>query len=311
MYMAGIKGAKQKKFLTEEQIFELKDFKILTEDSLKEFMEKHKISFRAIKRRVVKSKLKILFGYSFQEYTNNKKLQSIYNKNNLYFVCKCNFEAIVLLGSFQKRRYKIPVCNECYKKEYFYDESWRENNKAAQLIAQNRPEVLEKQIASQKKRYENPEVIEHYRNIGRTLWENPDYRERVLKNSSISKCGIYNGLTYQSSIELAFIIWCQANNKKIENYKSVGIPYVWEGKEHRYYPDFIIDDKTIVEIKSKTGIYLRFLERNKIKFAALAEWCKENHYYARLIFDSDLGKRAIKEARKLHGEISKKKIHSV
>lgn len=309
--MAGIKGAKQNKALSAEQIEELFGMLIFTEDALDFFLKKHSLTFTAFKRKATVSGLKIPFGYSYFEYRDRPKLQSPFNKSKLRIDCSCGKVYITVLFGFHKRKYKTPVCDDCYRKNYAYDIEWRTNNSKAQKVAQNRPETIRKQIKSQNKRYAQPEVIEHYRRIGKKLWEDPIYRKKVIKNSSIAKAGIYHGLTYQSSIELAYILWCEENNKQIQNYTGSGIPYIWNGKEHRYYPDFLVDNDLIVEIKGSGGFYKRFASQNQAKFAALQEWCKSNNFTNQLIFDTDLGNKAIKEAKILHGTLSEKNNDSI
>lgn len=304
--MAGIKGATQKKILTAEQIDELREFLIFTEDSLSSFLTKHSLSFKAFKRRATASGLTIPFGYSYAEYQANPELQSPYNKNNLRIDCSCGKVYIAILFGFHKRKYKDPVCDDCYRKTYTYDDEWKASNSKAQKIAQNRPETLAKQVNSQKLRYQKPGLLDRYREIGKELWEDPEYRKKVIANSSISKAGTYHELSYQSSIELAFICWCEKAGKRIVNYADAGIPYMWNGKEHHYYPDFLVDDRVIVEIKGHGGIYQRDYDQNQAKFAVLRKWCIERDLGVRVVFDTDLGNRAIKEARILHGTLGKK-----
>jgi hypothetical protein len=69
--MARNKGIKQKKTLTLEQIDELREFSIFTEDSLLPFLKKHSLSFTSFKRRATVAGLKTPFGYSYSEYQNN------------------------------------------------------------------------------------------------------------------------------------------------------------------------------------------------------------------------------------------------
>jgi hypothetical protein len=304
--MTGIKGTKQHKSLTQEQVEELKHFSVLTQDQLEPFLIKYNISFDALKRRATASGLSIPFGYSYAEYLSNPALQSSYNKSNLQIDCPCGKTYITVLFGFHKRKYKDPVCDECYRKTYAYDLEWRENNSKAQRIAQNRPEVIAKQVVSQKKRYQQEGVLDHYRAIGKRLWENPDYRKKVVANSSIAKAGTYHGLSYQSSIELAFILWCENSGKSVVNYAGEGIPYNWAGTGHHYYPDFLVDGNTIVEVKGHGGVYERDYDQNQAKFAALRIWCKSRELCVRVVFDTDLGNRAIKEARTLHGTLGKK-----
>ncbi len=61
------------------------------------------------------------------------------------------------------------------------------------------------------------------------------------------KKGWYKGFFCSSSYELAFVIYCLDNNIPIERCNLV-YDYEYEGKHHRYYPDFIVNN-TIVEIK--------------------------------------------------------------
>jgi hypothetical protein len=225
--MAGVKGVTQKKRLTSEQINELREFSIFTEDSLSAFLTKNSLSFKAFKRRATASGLRIPFGYSYAEYQNRPELQSPFNKNNIRIDCPCGKVYITALFGFHNRKHKSPVCDDCYRKTYAYDDEWRANNSKAQKIAQNRPETLAKQVNSQKLRYQQSGLLDRYRAIGKKLWEDPEYRKKVIANSSISKAGTYHGLSYQSSIELAFIIWCETNGKQVINYSGDGIHYVW------------------------------------------------------------------------------------
>lgn len=69
------------------------------------------------------------------------------------------------------------------------------------------------------------------------------------RGSGIGKSGWYNEIWCDSSWELAFVLWCEIHRKPIvRNTKS----YVYEvnGKQHKYYPDFIVDGE-IVEIKGR------------------------------------------------------------
>jgi len=61
------------------------------------------------------------------------------------------------------------------------------------------------------------------------------------------KKGWYKGFYCSSTYELAFVIYCIDHNINIQRCKNFYL-YEYNGKQHRYYPDFIIDD-TIYEIK--------------------------------------------------------------
>lgn len=66
-------------------------------------------------------------------------------------------------------------------------------------------------------------------------------------NKSIYKFGFYNNIECDSGWELAFLLYhihCKSNIRRNKDY----FIYQFEGAEHRYYPDFVIDD-TYYEIK--------------------------------------------------------------
>lgn len=68
--------------------------------------------------------------------------------------------------------------------------------------------------------------------------------------NSINACyqGKYKGIKCDSSWELAFILWNELHNNKIERYKGYLI-YTYKDKVLKYYPDFIVNNKDIYEIK--------------------------------------------------------------
>lgn len=68
---------------------------------------------------------------------------------------------------------------------------------------------------------------------------------------------IYNGISFDSSWELAFWIYCQDNNIAIER-ETKAFPYVYQDKTHYYIPDFLLNQEQFVEIK---GDY--FLDENQ------------------------------------------------
>lgn len=61
------------------------------------------------------------------------------------------------------------------------------------------------------------------------------------------KHGWYNNIWCDSSWELAYVIYCLDHNIQIERCKEY-FEYEYQGKKHRYYPDFVVNDE-IVEIK--------------------------------------------------------------
>lgn len=61
------------------------------------------------------------------------------------------------------------------------------------------------------------------------------------------KSGLYHGIHCDSSWELAFVIYCEDHNIKIKRNKKY-LTYIFENKEYKYYPDFIINEQ-LYEIK--------------------------------------------------------------
>lgn len=61
------------------------------------------------------------------------------------------------------------------------------------------------------------------------------------------KSGWYKGIHCDSTWELAFVIYCLDHDLQVERCKEVR-DYKFQGKIHRYYPDFIVEGR-IIEIK--------------------------------------------------------------
>ena len=105
--------------------------------------------------------------------------------------------------------------------------------------------------------YCSKECQEKYHN---EIWKSKigGYRE----GSGRGKSGWYKGIRCDSSWELAFVIYHLDNNLFIERCKEKR-RYIFENKEHIYYPDFITDDG-IIEIKGfKTPQWIAKQEQNK------------------------------------------------
>lgn len=70
------------------------------------------------------------------------------------------------------------------------------------------------------------------------------YREKGGRG----KQGWYKGYFCNSSWELAYVIYCLENKIKITR-NTEGFEYSFENEIHKYYPDFILEDGSYVEIK--------------------------------------------------------------
>ena len=69
------------------------------------------------------------------------------------------------------------------------------------------------------------------------------------------KYGTYNGFYCDSSWELAFILWNIDNNIYFKRNTKDYFIYTVNNKSHKFYPDFIIDTNTYVEIKGGYDIH--------------------------------------------------------
>jgi len=90
----------------------------------------------------------------------------------------------------------------------------------------------------------------------------PEIWNKIQKNSF--KTSTYNGILYQGSYELDFLIFCNKNNIIVE--RGPAIPYNVNNNTKIYHSDFFIRDKNlIVEIKStytyKNNIKINFFKK--------------------------------------------------
>jgi hypothetical protein len=330
----------QKKKLSQEQleivqkVLEENKETILTRKITKILEEKFGLSELAIMRRAKTAGMTLLNGYSWDEYWQRTDIHFKSHKKYLSFECEnCNAKNILKISNFENREERLPLCigtkernwcDGCYSIHSRATERFKKNNSAAQLIAQNRPEVLQKQREAQLKRYAagGTLVLEQYREIGKKLWQDegyrknqidkmkqnwqdPEYRKKIMSGYR-QYTGIYEGCRYYSLVELSFLLNCFAEKRPVKNYDGRGIAYEFEGKERRYYPDFMIYDdwSCIVEVKGSGSWYKRDKKLVEKKFEALKDYCENNDLTCRLVFDSDLGKELWQKAKRVHNEIS-------
>lgn len=69
------------------------------------------------------------------------------------------------------------------------------------------------------------------------------------KHSRKGNAGYYKGFYCDSTYELIFLIYCLDHNIKIERNKQYFL-YKHENKIHKYYPDFLINNNILIEIKN-------------------------------------------------------------
>lgn len=86
----------------------------------------------------------------------------------------------------------------------------------------------------------------------------------IRHGSGRGKRGWYKGFWCDSSWELAWVIYNLDHGIKFER-NHQGFEYEFKGKKHKYYPDFILEDRTYVEIKGW------MTEQNKMKISSFKD----------------------------------------
>lgn len=155
------------------------------------------------------------------------------------------------------------VCKECALKQTTTLDEWKNNNSKAQLIAQNRPEVLHKQRTAQ----------------SNLMQKDKDYYEKRSSGNLLK--GYYYDIYFESSYELFYIYYCLKNN--IQIYRSeLEIEYINKyGFKTFYHPDFEIiqnNKKYIVEIKGYYGWV------KELKNKAAVDYSENNNNYNGYLF---------------------------
>ena len=143
------------------------------------------------------------------------------------------------------------------------------------------------------------------------------YKGRYTPANPKKYKGNPRNIVYRSLWERKFMVYCDHSESIIEwGSEEVVIPYKspWDGRIHRYFPDFYIKIKTnegttkklIVEIKPKkqtkapkeperkTKRYLNEVRTwgvNSSKWRYATEWCKDNGMEFKILTEDDLGIR--------------------
>jgi hypothetical protein len=115
---------------------------------------------------------------------------------------------------------------------------------------------------------------------------------KIIYNNSIYKNGFFYSAKnnakfyYRSSSELDFMKILESD-KNVFTYRTepFSIIYEFENKKHRYIPDFLINNKDIVEIKADFMIQDN---KTKCKSAAAIEFAKQNGYTYTIVKSSSI-----------------------
>ncbi len=112
------------------------------------------------------------------------------------------------------------------------------------------PEVIEhrKQYFIEKFGFENPAQNEQVKEKERVTISLRTDEEWALINKKRGKKLAYKNFLFDSWPEVCAYIYFEANNIDFMYKPEVFFEYLYDGKVHRYFPDFLVDD-TLVEIK--------------------------------------------------------------
>ena len=109
-----------------------------------------------------------------------------------------------------------------------------------------------------KGRHHTLETKQHLSKVQTEVWHKDDHR-RIF-----SKSGWYDNQYMMSTYELAYYIYTKDSGHKIVRCDK-RFPYIYKDKKHYYYPDFIVDDYSIIEIKGFET------ELDKVKYTSVPD----------------------------------------
>jgi hypothetical protein len=180
-------------------------------------------------------------------------------------------------------------CQVCWLKiRTSENPDWKLANSNAQKVAQNKPEQLKKNAEAVSKSWTKERKNAASKEL-KEKWKDKKFAKKALKNINWTQTndsrfrdimsrsigsgglkGCYNGLHYESGLELSFIMWCNDKKIPIRRYDLEAIEYKDENNRIRkYVPDFLINSSTIVEIKGSGLFFRKNFKRNIAKIEAM------------------------------------------
>jgi len=228
------------------------------------------------------------------------------------------------LKKFLRNRLSLPTskwcqCHKCFLKfRTINNPEWMESNRKAQLIAQNKPEQKKKNALGVSRSWDNKRKKKASIYLKNRWKTDQKFAEKARSNLKINDTqhikntfgigglkGFYNEIYYDSALELSYLLWCEQLSIPIKKYDLDPIQYEISNKQKLYFPDFIIHEDIVVEIKGKGLYFAKNKEQNLAKTAEAKKKLKNKFI---IIFDQDKEvKTYYKKARKLHHEIKKQK----
>lgn len=150
--------------------------------------------------------------------------------------------------------YKLKCKEQAFNKKLVKIQLWKESKPICKYCG----EFINTDIGNPFRNFCNKTCLAKYSNQFKT-------EESHIKATRKGNAhhGWYKNIPYDSSFELAFIIYnIECLNKEVSRYKGWRT-YIYNNEKHRYYPDFIINDK-VYEVKGQlTDVDKAKLEQNK------------------------------------------------
>ena len=218
--------------------------------SLRKFDKSNNLSGNTLRRLFIKRNI------DYNKIKNEYLLQQKQLEENKILYCEnCGK---VIDGSYGSGRFCNRHCATIYGNTHRPKRS-AESKKKTSISVKN---SIKCQIAAERSRkiyhckYCNKEFsISDIRDINGRLYCSKECKHKYLsehtggyrEGSGRGKQGWYKGIHCDSSWELAYLVYHLDHNLYIERCKEKRY-YVWNNKQHTYYPDFITDDG-IIEIK--------------------------------------------------------------
>lgn len=137
-------------------------------------------------------------------------------------------------------------------------------------------------------------------------------KDRKKKKKQKHYSGIYNGVEYFSCLELAVILHCEEFGLKIENCPVGPIEYfdTKKLKNRKYYPDFLIDDFLVIEVKWLGFIFEKKKEEILSKKQSLENFCLKFGYGCLFVTNNLVKRKFIDRAKRIHNANSGKKVQN-
>lgn len=119
----------------------------------------------------------------------------------------------------------------------------------------------------------------------------------IIRWSNIST-GNFNDVPFQGTWELKYIIDCFERNTSIKRYDLDPIYYEFDGEQHHYFPDFIINEDQIIEIKG----YDKFMEKTKYKMEIANKKFGEKYHIIYDVGQNQNPRTFLRLAKKKYGD---------